>query len=1173
MTTSDRANFPNTPTLAFIFLNVTMLFGCQQNTPLEWISPQHSGITFSNELIEDEVLNVLTFEYFYNGSGVGVGDFNQDGLEDLFFTSNMGESGIYLNEGNFKFKDITFLSGISTIGKWATGVSVIDINQDGWPDIYISFSGPYGASNRANELYINNGDNTFTEKAETFGLADNGYSVQAGFLDYDKDGFLDMYLLNNMTDETGPNIIRKKRINGEMLNTDRLYRNNGNNTFSDVSKESGITLEGYGLGVSIGDFDEDGWPDIYVSNDYLSNDILYINQRDGTFINQASVSFRHTSYSAMGNDVGDFNNDGKLDLISVDMLPPDNYRQKLMIGKTSPERNRSEHAYGYESQYMRNTLQLNRGLAADGLPRFSEISQLAGVSATDWSWSSLWADLDNDGWKDLFITNGYPKDITNRDFVDYKANLIRSEQGDMDVGQLLFKGIEQLEGALLPNYIFQNSGDLTFQDRTEAWGITQSAYSSGAAYVDLDNDGRLDIVVTNTGSPIQVYKNNILAEEGNNYLQLKLKGPPTNRQGIGAKIYIYYQNQFQYHEHYLARGYQSTVTAKIQVGLGQTEKVDSIRIVWPDDIVQSFKDIKANQLFEIDYFSKEGTDSFKREFETKSRFFSELDTSLFPRFDHKETYFVDFNIQILLPHKLSQGGPGIAVGDINGDGLEDYFVGGAYNQSGSLYVQQLLGGFEDRLLTTEQKYQEDMGALFFDADGDADLDLYVVSGGNEFKIGSPYYQDRLYTNDGKGNFQLDPNALPANPESGSCVIAADFDKDGDLDLFVGGRLSPQHYPNPGTSQLLENRKGKFVDVTEETASGLKGIGMVTAALWTDWDNDGWVDLIVVGEWMLVTVYKNIQGRLENQTEALKLTRTRGWWNSIQGTDINQDGYVDYIMGNLGTNSRYKTSAGKLLQIHQHDFDGNGTHEAIISYVQQNKRYPIHPRDDIFQQIPSLKRTLPTYKSFAQATVDQLFSAEIWLQATTRSADTFHSSVLKNNRGKTLTLEKLPNEAQISPVYGIMVEDLNADGIHDLVLTGNSYATEVLTGSYDASYGTVLMGSKSGDFIYRPTSPFLEGDSKGIARLIHTVTENPIYLISQTDGKLQMLSSSSEPNHSIYLAQNVAYAIIYLKDGRIIKHEPYLGSGYLTQSGRYLSLNPNVKKIELYNWTGKLIEKN
>jgi len=1171
VTTTDRANFPNIPTLAFIFLPIAMLFGCQQSAPLERISPQHSGITFSNELIEDEVLNVLTFEYFYNGSGVGVGDFNQDGLDDLFFTSNMGKSGLYLNGGTFKFTDITLLSGISTAGKWATGVSVIDINQDGWPDIYISFSGPYGASNRTNELYINNGDNTFTDKAETFGLADNGYSVQAAFLDYDKDGFLDMYLLNNMTDETGPNIIRKKRINGEMLNTDRLYRNNGNNTFSDVSKESGITLEGYGLGVSIGDFDEDGWPDIYVSNDYLSNDILYINQRDGTFINQAAASFRHTSYSAMGNDVGDFNNDGKLDIISVDMLPPDNYRQKLMIGKTSHERYRSELAYGYEPQYMRNTLQLNRGLAADSLPRFSEIGQLAGVSATDWSWSSLWVDLDNDGWKDLFITNGYPKDITNRDFVDYKAGLIRSEQAGMDVDQRLFKEIDQLEGAFLPNYIFQNSGDLTFQDRTAAWGITQSAYSSGAAYVDLDNDGRLDLVVTNTGSPVQVYKNNILTEEGNNYLQLKLQGPPTNRQGIGAKIYMYYGNQFQYHEHYLARGYQSTVTAKIQVGLGQKEKVDSILIVWPDDNVQSFKDIGANQLYEIAYSPKTGNNRLKREFKANSMFLSELDSSQFPRFDHKETYFADFNIQPLLPHKLSQGGPGMAVGDFNGDGLEDYFVGGAYNQSGGLYVQQLPGGFKESLLTTGQKYQEDMGALFFDADGDADLDLYVVSGGNEFKIGSPYYQDRLYSNDGKGNFQQDPNALPSNPESGSCVIAADFDKDGDLDLFVGGRLSPQHYPNSGTSQLLENREGKFVDVTEETASGLKGIGMVTAALWTDWDNDGWMDLIVVGEWMPVTVYKNIQGRLVNQTDAFNLAQTRGWWNSIRGADINQDGYVDYILGNLGTNSRYKTSAGNPLQIHQLDFDGNGTQEAVISYVQQNKRYPIHPRDDIFQQIPSLKRRFPTYKSFAEATVDQLFPAETWQQETTRSVDTFHSSVLRNNKGKTFALEKLPNEAQISPVYGILVEDLNADGIHDLILTGNSYATEVLTGSYDASYGTVLMGSKSGDFTYQPTPPFLEGDSKGIAHLFHAATGSPIYLVSQTDGELQLMSSSSEPNHSIYLAPNVAYAIIYLNDGRTIKHESYLGSGYLTQSGRYLSLNSNVKKIELYNWAGEFIE--
>lgn len=1118
------------------------------------------------------MLNVLTFEYFYNGSGVGVGDFNQDGLEDLFFTSNMGESGLYLNEGNFKFRDITPSSGISTIGKWATGVSVIDINQDGWPDIYICFSGPYGASNRENELYINNGDNTFTEKAKDFGLADAGYSVHAAFFDYDRDGLLDMYLLNNMTDETGPNIIRRKRNNGEMLNTDRLYRNNGNNTFSDVSTAAGITLEGYGLGVSIGDFNEDGWPDIYVSNDYLSNDILYINQRNGTFVDRASTAFRHTSYSAMGNDVADFNNDGKLDIIAVDMLPPNNFRQKLMFGKTSHERYRSELAYGYEPQFMRNTLQLNRGLASDSLPRFSEIGQLAGVSATDWSWSALWADLDNDGWKDLFITNGYPKDITNRDFVDFKADLMRAEQGGKNLGSRLFEEIGKLEGAFLPNYIFQNSGDLTFKDQTKDWGITQAAYSSGAAYVDLDNDGKLDLVVTNTDSPVHVYRNNGLKEDKNNFLQVDLSGPPNNRQGIGTKLFIYTENKIQYYEHYITRGFQSTMTDLIHIGLGVAEKVDSIQVVWPNEQIQHLKNIQANQRLQIDYRLEEGDYPSAEEKGNIQPLFSAMDTAQFPRFLHSETYFGDFNIQPLLPHKLSQGGPGIAVGDINGDGLEDYFVGGAYNQSGSLFIQQPSGEFKEDQLASEQKYEEDMGSLFFDADGDGDLDLYVVSGGNEFKTNSPYYQDRLYVNDGNGNFELDKDRLPANPASGSCVIAADFDRDGDLDLFVGGRLSPQNYPNPGTSQLLENRGGKFVDVTEQRAPGLKDIGMVTSALWSDWDNDGWVDLIVVGEWMPVTVFKNVNGRFENQTEALNLSNTRGWWNSILGTDLDQDGYVDYILGNLGTNSRYKTSVESPLQIHQHDFDANGTQEAIISYVQEGKRYPIHPRDDLFQQIPSLRRSFSSYKSYAEVTVNELFPAETWVKAKTLTVDTFHSSILRNNQGNSLTLETLPNEAQISPVYGIVAEDLNADGIPDLMLTGNSFATEVLTGRYDASYGTVLLGHKLSTFSYHPTTPFAAGETKGIASLFHTASESFIYLVAQTDGPLHMLHGPTKNAEHLYFPYDLAYALIQLENGQTIKKEPYLGSSYLTQSGRYFKLPNGVKSIELFTWNGEVIEK-
>lgn len=1151
--------------LAFI------LIGCRESPQFELISPSSSNLSFANELIEDEFLNVLNFEYFYNGSGVGVGDFNKDGLEDLVFTSNMGQSRIYLNKGNFTFEDITEKSGIHTKGKWATGVSVIDINQDGFPDIYICFSGPYSSELRANELYINNGDNTFSEMASEYGLADTSFSVHAAFFDYDRDGFLDMYLLNNMTDETGPNVIRKKRLDSQMLNTDRLYRNNGDNTFSNVSSDAGITIEGYGLGVSIGDFNQDGWPDIYVSNDYLSNDLLYINQKDGTFKNEASKSFKHTSYSAMGNDVGDFNNDGRLDIITVDMLPPDNYRQKMMFGKTMHERYRSEILYGYEPQFMRNTLQWNQGLSSDSLPRFSDIAQLAGVSATDWSWSALWADMDNDGWKDLMVTNGYPKDITNRDFVDYKANLLRTQSGQRDLNKKLFESIIELEGAFLPNFLFHNQKDLTFSDVTSDWGFTPIAYSNGAAYVDLDNDGDLDLVIANTGAPAYLFKNNREKTGSANFLKIALRGPEHNIQGIGAKIHIYTTNLYQYHEHYLSRGYQSSVSEKVHFGLGTEAIVDSLVIIWPDQVKQVLTQVKPNQTLEIAYHHSGETSKASGYMEAHIVFEVKPDSLVGINFQHRETYFSDFNIQPLLPHKLSQNGPGVAVADINGDGLEDFFIGGAFNQSGEIYIQTGEGKFVKSILDEGNAYEEDMGALFFDADGDGDLDLYVVSGGNEFEPNSTYYQDRLYLNDGKGKFTLSRDALPKNPVSGSCVVAADFDQDGDLDLFVGGRLAPQQYPKSGTSQLLENQNGKFVDVTESKAPGLKEIGMVTAAIWSDFDNDGLVDLILVGEWMPITVFKNEGGLLKNITHELNLSHTRGWWNTIQGADLDNDGYTDYILGNLGTNSRYKTVDDAKLKIHYLDFDQNGTDEAIISYVNEGKRHSIHPRDDLFQQIPSLRKRFPTYDAYAKSTVDQLFPKEIWDKAATLAVDTFHSGYLKNIGGEAFSLDKLPNEAQISPIYGIVAEDLDGDGNLDLILSGNSYATEVLTGRYDASYGLVLRGKGDGGFAPLASNLLLENEAKGMVDVYNPRADRYYYLISNTDGALEIKSGTDEVPIPLFPGQTVDHALLHFKNGKIGKKEFYWGSGYLTQFGRKVRVSEQVVKIEFFDSSGSLLE--
>ncbi|WP_245189711.1 VCBS repeat-containing protein [Lunatimonas salinarum] len=1154
----------------YLILAYFLLAGCLEKNTFEKISSAHSGVFFQNTLFESSELNVLTFEYFYNGAGVGAGDLNNDGLDDLVFTSNMGQSRVYLNKGNFQFEDITNQSGINTEGKWANGVSIIDINQDGFQDVYICFAGPYAGDRRANELYINNGDHTFTERALEYGLADTAHSVQAAFFDYDRDGLLDMYLLNNITDETGPNVIRKKRVDGKMVNTDKLYRNNGDNTFTDVSTTAGITIEGYGLGVSIGDFNLDGWPDIYVSNDYLSNDLFYINQQDGTFQNRASDVFGHTSYSAMGNDVGDFDNDGLLDIVTLDMLPPDNFRQKMMFGMTLHERFRSEAVYGYEPQFMRNTLQWNRGISHDGLPRFSDVGQLAGISATDWSWSALWADLDNDGWRDLLITNGYPKDITNRDFVDYKSSVFGAGSGESERARLLFEAIQGLEGAHVANFVFHNQRDLTFQDVSTTWGITEESFSSGAVYTDLNNDGALDLVISNTGSPAHLFKNNSILGSGHNYLTIRLRGPKNNLDGIGTKIWLVSGDQRQVYEHYLSRGYQSSVSGKIHFGLGANTKVDTLLVVWPDQRSQVLTQVNGNCLLEIAYNPKDDSYVAGGASQENILFRAVQDSVLGIDYRHQETYFSDFNIQPLLPHKLSQLGPGIAVADINGDDLDDFFVGGAFKQSGEIYTQLSDGTFRRMVLDSGNAFEEDMGSLFFDADGDGDLDLYVVSGGNEFEAGSRYYQDRLYINQ-DGDFLLDTSVLPDRPVSGSCVVSADFDRDGDLDLFVGGRLSPQRYPEPGASMILENQNGKFVDVTAQIAPGLTSIGMVTSAIWSDFDRDGWADLIVVGEWMPVTVYKNEGGSLINVTDELGLSRTRGWWNSIVGADLDRDGYVDYVVGNLGLNSRYKTSLEGPLQIHIADVDTNGTKEAIISYKVDGVRYPIHPRDDLFAQIPSLKRRFSSYASYAVTSVEDLFANLDTTKLTTLSVDTFHTGILSNQAGSAFLFRALPNEAQISPVFGSLAEDFNGDGNLDLLLTGNFHGVEVLTGRYDASYGQVLTGDGRGGFKPATSNLFLEGDTKAVHALYHAHSGRYMYLFSNTDGKLAIRADTLPSAPPIRPGADAAYAKLWHADGLVSTREFYGGSGYLGQSSNHVRQSNQVVKMEMFDGFGKLLK--
>lgn len=1130
------------------------------------LSPEFTGITFTNQLHEDENLNIIAFEYFYNGAGVGIGDINNDGLKDIFFSANMSSNRLYLNKGNFTFEDITDRAGLTTQGKWASGVSMVDINQDGLLDLYVCYAGPFAdPKQRANELYINNGNNTFTEKAHAYGLDDTGHSVQAAFFDYDRDGDLDVYVLTNITDETGPNVIRPKRVKGEMINTDRLYRNNGNDTFTNVSREAGITIEGYGLGVSIADITRDGWPDIYVSNDYLSNDLLYVNNHDGTFTDHAAEYFKHTSYSAMGNDVSDFNNDGLLDIVAVDMLPPDNKRQKMMFGAVNYDRYRSELQYGYAPQFMRNTLQLNTGMNEHGQPAFSEIGQLAGIHATDWSWSPLFADLDNDGWKDLLVTNGYPRDITNRDFVSYRMQEFMQKGYDQSRQKKMLEALKSIDGAYLPGFVFKNNGDLTFTDQSAAWGFITPAYSTGAAYADLDNDGDLDYVTNNINGPAFVFKNHANEYTANHFLRISFSGPAGNLQGYGAKAMLYAgSDTLQYFEHFPSRGYQSTVEQELHAGLGSHTVMDSLRIEWPDGKQQVLHNVKCDQVLMIKYGdATEGLFSDLITQDNTPSLFVDARKARGIEYVHSETEYADFKIQPLLPHKCSQEGPGIAVGDVNGDGLEDFFVGGGFKQSGQFYLQRSDGKFQAKALTGDVKYEEDLGVLLFDADGDHDNDLYIVSGGNEFASGSPYYEDRLYINDGKGNFKRNPEALPTTNGSGSCVVAADYDRDGDLDLFVGGRLAPQHYPQAGTSYLLQNDHGRFTDVTEKVAPGLSNVGMVTSALWTDVDNDDQPDLMIAGEWMPVTVFRNMKGTFQ-KTE---VPNSAGWWNSVYGADFDEDGDIDYVLGNLGINSKYTTDVANPLRLYLADFNSDGSEDPVLAHYIQGVNRPAHPRDDMLHKMVSFKKKFPSYQSYSEVTMDGLVTS-LNVKPVVYGASTLRTSYLENKGTEGWTLTSLPVEAQFAPVYGIATGDYDHDGHTDLMLTGNSYAPDVLTGRYDALKGLVLAGDGSGKFKplhLRQSGVSIDGDAKALGELV-TSGGRVLILATQNNDTLRVAESTQSTRVVITKADD-HYMIMVHANGKKERRELYYGAGYLSQSSRRMAVPGDVKEVVIYDKKG------
>ncbi|MEQ5789823.1 VCBS repeat-containing protein [Muricauda sp. NFXS6] len=1126
---------------------------------------EETGVNFSNGLILSDELSVLEFEYMYNGAGVAVADFDLDGLQDIYFTANMSSNKLYRNLGDWKFEDITVKSNTGT-QNWSNGVAIVDINQDSYPDIYVSCGGPrsYKKDARRNLLFINNTGSgqglTFTESAAEWGLDYDGYSTQAAFFDYDLDGDLDMYLLNNALVDFNRNTARPIDESGKVPSVDKLFKNNGDNTFTDVSKEANILIEGFGLGVEVCDLNRDGWPDIYVSNDFLTNDILYVNQKDGSFKNELDSYFKHLTFNGMGNDISDINNDGFMDVIVLDMLPEDNKRWKLTMVGNKYDEFQTSLSYGYEPQYIRNTLQLNNGNGS-----FSEMGQLMGISATEWSWSPLLADFDQDGLRDLYITNGYRQDITNLDFMVY-GNRILTMGTEEANRKARLKELNKLPGIKIKNYFYKNTGELGFENITNKAGFDKPTYSNGSAYADFDNDGDLDLVINNIDDPAGLYENQSNKNQSSNYIKFKFKGKDKNIEGLGSQIEIRYQGKKQVGYHTPYRGYLSSVESGLHFGLGNVDVIDTIIVTWPDGKKELLKNLPANNELTLDH--KNATEGFKikKDEDNVSPLFYPKDSTVV-EFVHKEDDFVDYKIQPLLPHMHSRNGPGLSVGDVNGDDLEDFFIGGAAGQPGALMVQRKNGKF------TKMDFQdpdyEDMGSLFFDADNDGDEDMYVVSGGSSFGKNSEFYEDRIYQNDGSGDFSK-KNALPDNRFSGSVVAAADYDRDGFMDLFVGGRVRPGEYPLTPRSMLLKNKSkaGQIEFVEDNSNPDLKELGMVTAALWTDFDNDDWIDLIIVGEFMPIRIFKNNNGSLKEISAGQELDSSYGWWNSISAGDFDSDGDVDYILGNFGLNNRFEVSKDEPLRIYAKDFDKNGQIDPVMSCYINGENYVAHSRNDLIKQINAMRGRFRTYTDYAEATFEETFLKEELEDAFIVKSENFASSYLENKGDGKFKLSALPKMSQIAPMYGTMVGDYNQDGNLDVLAVGNFYSSEVFSGQYDASIGWLLIGDGKGNFTNiesKQSGFYIKGDAKALVNIKNGNKE--LIIASINDGPLSFLDYEGPKNGTYTPKQNEIAALVTYDDGSLQRFEFSRSSGYLSQPSRVFSIPIAASSVIIIDNTG------
>ncbi len=1159
------------------------LVGCGRETGslFERRPSDETGIEFANTIVEnDSLLNPLDFDYLYNGGGVAVGDFNNDGRPDLYFAGNVVQNELYLNQGDFQFRNVTEAAGVGASDMWATGVALVDINQDGLLDLYVCGGGPKaGTASRANRLYVNQGVGndglpSFAERAEQYGVGDPSYSTQAAFFDYDRDGDLDLYVLNNAIEDRGQVSIDRRRTQGRAASTDRLYRNDGDGTFTEVSEQAGIQIEGHGLGVAITDVNKDGWPDVYVANDFISNDLLYVNNGDGTFTNRIDAYLKHQSHSSMGVDVADVNNDAWSDIVVLDMLPPGNRRNKMMsrfFDQSSFER---ALRIGYESQYVRNMLQLNYGPTPNGELAFGEIGQLAGIEATDWSWAPLLADYDNDGDRDLFVTNGYGKDVTNLDFAR-KVRKTTTFGSDEAQKRALSKLLEDLPRVSLPNYFFENEGGLRFADRTGEWAASPPGLSTGAAMGDLDGDGDLDLVTNNINEVATILENRASERDSTHSLRVDLRGPTGNRGGFGAKLTLYNDGATQYHEHFPYRGYQSTVQPIVHFGLGADTTADSLSVVWPDGRTQLLTDVTTGQEIDVRYeaASSEDVSPAPSGGRADSLPFREVTEERGLTYHHEEHNINEFERTPILPHKVSPEGPGLAVGDVNGDGRDDVFVGADRGHRSVLFLQTKSGRFRRDTLGGTSRF-EDRGALFFDAEGDGDLDLYVVSGGPARVADSSVYQDRLYLNE-NGTLRRAPDALPTETTCGSVVTAADYDGDGDLDLFVGGRIVPGKYPLPPRSYLLRNESQdgtvRFTDVTKKVAPALAEPGLVTDALWTDYNTDGRMDLMVVGEWMPIKVFRNGENGFAEVTQKVGLDDTAGWWMSLAAGDFDADGDTDYVAGNLGLNTRYEASPSAPVRVHAKDYDGNGQIDPVLTQYVEGTSVPLPRRDEMLSQIPGLNARFPSYSSYAEASFKDIFTEAERKGAYVQEAVRFETSVLENEGDGTLSVRTLPRSVQTAPVFGMETGDFDADGHLDLLMVGNWYAPNMRTGRADAFVGTYLRGDGTGHFSVQDGTEsgfFVEGDGKATAR-VATRNGSSLVVATQNSGPLKAFRARRPDSmHAVRLRPLDRSATLVFENGSTRRSEFYYGSGYLSQSSRVLHIPPGVEKVVITNSKGE-----